>query len=78
LLLAFKKCYNYLVDFQRTNSYSVLRLTGHIFLGTMNQYAIFEDDVKIRCRIKLIRICEAEDIQILKEVVSKDQIHIEY
>ncbi|MDR7211467.1 REP element-mobilizing transposase RayT [Flavobacterium piscis] len=39
-----------------------------------------EGDIKIRCRTILIQICEAEDIQILKGVVSKDHIHmhIEY
>ena len=32
----------------------------------------------MRCRLLLIQVCEAEDIIILKGVVSKDHIHINY
>ena len=37
-------------------------------------------DVQCRCREIIIQICDAEDVQILKGVVSKDHIHmhIEY
>jgi putative transposase len=37
-------------------------------------------DIQIRCRELLIQICDAEDVRILKGVVSKDHIHmpIEY
>lgn len=68
------------MDFQRTNSHSVSRLTAHIVWVTKYRYAVLEGDIKIRCRTILIQICEAEDIQILKGVVSKDHIHmhIEY
>jgi putative transposase len=39
-----------------------------------------QGDTKIRCRTILIQICEAEGVQILKGVVSKDYVHmhIEY
>ena len=68
------------MDFQLTNGHSVSRLTAHIVWVTKYRYAILEGDIKIRCRTILIQICEAEDIQILKGVVSKDYIHmhIEY
>jgi len=68
------------MDFQRTNGHSVSRLTSHIVWVTKYRYAVLEGDIKIRCRTLLIQICEAEDIQILKGVVSKDHIHmhIEY
>jgi putative transposase len=33
-------------------------------------------DIKIRCRILLIQICEAEGVHILKGVVSKDHVHM--
>jgi len=32
--------------------------------------------MKHRCRELIIQICDAEDIQILKGVVSKDHIHM--
>ena len=37
-------------------------------------------DIKLRCRELIIQICDAEDVQILKGVVSQDHIHmhIEY
>ncbi len=37
-------------------------------------------DIQVRCKELLIQICEAEDIEILKGVVSSDHIHmhIEY
>src|SRR6478609_2913874 len=68
------------MDFQRTNSHSVSRLTAHIVWVTKYRYPVLEGDIKIRCRMILIQICEAEDIQILKGVVSKDHVHmhIEY
>jgi putative transposase len=68
------------MDFQRTNGHSVSRLTAHIVWVTKYRYPVLEGDIKIRCRTILIQICEAEDVQILKGVVSKDHIHmhIEY
>ena len=68
------------MDFQRTNSHSVSRLTAHIVWVTKYRYPVLEGDIKMRCRTILIQVCEAEDIQILKGVVSKDHVHmhIEY
>lgn len=64
------------MDFQRTNGHSVSRLTVHIVWVTKYRYPVLEGDIKLRCRSLLIQICEAEDIQILKGVVSKDHIHM--
>ena len=68
------------MDYQRTNGHSVSLLTVHIVWVTKYRYPVLEGDIKIRCRTILMQICEAEDIQILKGVVSKDHIHmhIEY
>ena len=68
------------MDFQRTNGHSVSRLTAHLVWVTKYRYPVLEGDIKMRCRTILIQVCEAEDIQILKGVVSKDHIHmhIEY
>ena len=68
------------MNFQRSNGHTVSRLTAHIVWSTKYRYAVLVGDVKIRCRTLLIQICESEDVQILKGVVSKDHIHmhIEY
>ena len=41
---------------------------------------MLQGDVQLRCRNLLRQICDAEDIKILKGVVSKDHVHmhIEY
>lgn len=68
------------MDYQRSNGHSVSNLTVHIVWSTKYRYPVLEGDIKIRCRSILIQICEAEDIQILKGVVSKEHVHmhIEY
>ena len=68
------------MEVQRTNGHTVSRLTAHIVWVTKYRYPVLTGDVKIRCRSLLIQICEAEDVQILKGVVSGDHIHmhIEY
>ena len=68
------------MDFQRVNGHTVSRLTVHIVWATKYRYAVLQGDIKIRCRTILIQICEAEGVQILKGVVSKDHVHmhIEY
>jgi len=37
---------------------------------------VLQGDLQIRCRELLIQICDAEDVRILKGVVSKDHIHM--
>jgi len=78
--LASKKTYLWFMSEQRTNGHSVSRLTAHIVWSTKYRYSILEGDIQIRCRKLLIQICDAEDVQILKGVVSKDHVHmhIEY
>jgi putative transposase len=80
LLSASKNEYLCFMEFQRTGGHTVSRLTVHIVWLTKYRYPVLLEDIKIRCRTLLIQICEAEDIQILKGVVSKDHIHmhIEY
>ncbi len=78
LALASKNVYLCLMDFQRTNGHKVSKLTVHIVCATKYRYSVLEGDMKTRCRTLLIQICESEDVQILKGVVSKDHNHIEY
>jgi len=61
---------------QRSNGHSVSNLTVHIVWSTKYRYSVLQGDIKIRCRSLLIQICESEDVQILKGVVSKDHIHM--
>ena len=61
---------------QRTNGHSVSRLTVHIVWSTKYRYKVLEGDIQIRCRELLIQICESEDVEILKGVVSRDHVHM--
>ncbi len=64
----------------RYGSHSVTRLTAHIVWVTKYRYPVLKGDIQKRCRELIIQICHAEDVRILKGVVSKDHVHmhIEY
>ena len=64
----------------RYSSHTVTRLTVHIVWVTKYRYHVLKGDIQVRCRELLTQICDAEDVKILKGVVSKDHIHmhIEY
>jgi putative transposase len=62
---------------QRTNGHRVTRLTAHIVWSTKYRYKVLQGDIQKRCRELLIQICESEDVQILKGVVSKDHVHMQ-
>jgi putative transposase len=64
----------------RYGSHSVTRLTAHVVWVTKYRYHVLKGDIQKRCRELLIQICDAEDVRILKGVMSKDhvQMHIEY
>ncbi len=64
------------MSLQRSNGHSVSSLTVHLVWSTKYRYAVLTGDIKIRCRSILIQICEAEDIDILKGVVSKEHVHM--
>ncbi len=61
---------------QRINGHTVSELTAHIVWSTKYRYKVLQGDIKVRCRELLIQICEAEDVIILKGVVSSDHIHM--
>ena len=64
----------------RHNSHSVSRLTAHVVWITKYRYHVLQGEIKVRCRDLIVQICDAEDVRILKGVVSKDHVHmhIEY
>ena len=67
-------------DEHRYGSHTVSRLTAHLVWITKYRYEVLKGDVQLRCRELIIQICDAEDVRILKGVVSKDHVHmlIEY
>ena len=64
----------------RKSSHTTTRLTAHVVWATKYRYHVLEGDIKVRCRDLIVQICDAEDVRILKGVVSKDHVHmhIEY
>jgi putative transposase len=60
----------------RVGSHSVSHLTAHIVWVTKYRYHVLKGDVQVRCRDLVVQICNAENVQILKGVVSKDHVHI--
>jgi putative transposase len=64
----------------RYSSHTVSRLTAHLVWITKYRYDVPKGDIQLRCRELIVQICDAEDVRILKGVVSKDHVHmlIEY
>ena len=60
----------------RKGSHTVSRLSCHIVWVTKYRYKVLKGDVQKRCRELLIQICDAENVEILKGVVSSDHIHM--
>jgi putative transposase len=63
----------------RYNSYgahTVTELSVHLVWVTKYRYPILVGDIQKRCRDLIRQICDAEDVRILKGVVSHDHIHI--
>jgi putative transposase len=65
---------------QRISGHSVSWLTVHVVWVTKYRYPVLKGDIQSRCRDLIKQICDAEDVRILKGVVSKDHVHmhIEY
>ena len=64
------------MNYQRRHNHTVSSLTVHIVWATKYRYLVLKGDIQLRCRTILRQICEAEDIIILKGVVSKDHVHM--
>jgi putative transposase len=61
---------------QRRGSHTVTRLTVHIVWVTKYRYPVLKGEVQKRCRELIMQISDAEDVKILKGVVSKDHVHM--
>jgi len=68
-----------MANYRRT-SHSVSLLTVHIVWVTKYRYHVLKEEVQQRTRDLIVQICNSENVEILKGVVSKDHghIHIEY
>ena len=64
----------------RSGNHTISQLQVHIVWVTKYRYHVLQGDIQIRCRELIMQICDAEDIRIIKGVVSKDHVHmhIEY
>ena len=64
----------------RRGNHTISRLTVHLVWVTKYRYQVLKGEIQKRCRELLIQLCDAEDVRILKGVVSKDHVHmlIEY
>ena len=60
----------------RSGSHSVHQLQVHLVWSTKYRYQVLTGEVQLRCRDLLRQTCNAQDVQILKGVVSKDPIHL--
>ena len=64
----------------RRGGHTVSNLQAHIVWVTKYRYEVLKGEIQKRCRDIIVQICDAEDIRIIKGVVSKDHVHmhIEY
>ena len=60
----------------RHSGHTVMRLTAHVVWVTKYRYDVLAGDIKVRCRDLLAQICDAEDVRVLKGVVSKNHVHL--
>ena len=60
----------------RKGSHTVSQMSAHIVWVTKYRYHVLKGDIQQRCRDLIIQICNSENVQILKGVVSKDHVHM--
>ena len=60
----------------RKGSHTVYDLKAHIVWITKYRYQVLKGEVQVRCREIIRQICDANDVRILKGVVSKEHIHM--
>ena len=64
------------IEIMRGGSHTETRLTAHIVFVTKYRYKVLRGDVQKRCRDLIKQICDANNIEILKGVVSGDHVHL--
>ncbi len=61
---------------QRQSGHTVSILLVHLVWVTKYRYPVLRGDIQQRCRELIIQICDSEDNQITRGVVSKDHVHV--
>ena len=64
-----------MVEYRRM-SHSVSKISVHLVWVTKYRYHVLQGDIQQRTRDLIIQICNSENVQILKGVVSKDHVHV--
>jgi putative transposase len=64
------------VRYLRYSAHTVYELTVHVVFVTKYRYPVLIGDVQRRCRELIQQICDAQDVRIIKGVVSKDHVHM--
>ena len=62
--------------YNRYSTHTVNNLTVHLVWVTKYRYQVLRGDIQVRVRELIKQICDANDVRILKGVVSSDHIHI--
>ena len=60
----------------RRGAHTVHNLKVHIVWATKYRKKVLKGDIQKRCRDLIIQICGANDIEILKGVISNDHVHL--
>ena len=60
----------------RNGNHTISQLQVHIVWVTKYRYSVLKGEIQKRCRDVIVQICDAEDMRILKGVVSKDHVHL--
>uniref|UniRef100_UPI003216CCDA IS200/IS605 family transposase n=1 Tax=uncultured Draconibacterium sp. TaxID=1573823 RepID=UPI003216CCDA len=64
-----------MVEYRRT-SHSVSKMSVHLVWVTKYRNHVLQGDIQQRTRDLIIQVCNSENVQILKGVVSKDHVHV--
>ena len=64
-----------MIEYRRT-SHSVSKMSVHLVWVTKYRYQVLQGDIQQRTRDLIIQICNSENVEILKGVVSKDHVHM--
>lgn len=64
------------MGYNRYASHTVFSLTAHFVWVTKYRYPVLRGEIQLRTRELIKQVCNAQDVKILKGVVSKDHIHI--
>ena len=60
----------------RKGGHTVYEVKEHLVWVTKYRYHVLQGEIQKRCRDILRQVCDANDIRILKGVVSKDHVHM--